>query len=286
MNLKAAIIANAASLGYHWIYDPDILEEEAKHQTSMLFKQPNLEVYQRAKEAYFGYPNANVGALSMQGNVILWLYQAMKENPNFTVEDYETMLKTYLQPGGLYEGYVESYAMRLVLTSLNNDTLPHHSDDHLIGFVPYLVTKALDLPNDRAWSLAQMFTDNQDYLAFYRVFDRYFSLSSKRSHKQAMALAVELVPKRFKPVFKAALAMKETPAFVELYSLRACAYHQALPIVFHLAYHATSLEEALEKNILIGGNLSDRATYLAAMLSTVFDRPREWEKLVPLAKNL
>ncbi len=286
MKLKTAIIANAASLGYHWIYDPDILEDEAHHHPSMLFKQPNLKIYQHAKEAYYGYPNAKVGDLSMQGNVILWLYEAMKENPDFKVEDYETLLKTKLQPGGLYEGYVESYAQRLVLTSLTNETIPRHSDDHLIGFVPYLVTKALDLPNDHAWSLAQLFTDNEDYLAFYQVFDLYFSLSSKRSHKKAIELSIERVPKKYRPVFQAAITMEETRAFVELYGLRACAYHQALPIVFHLAYHATSLEEALEKNILIGGNLSDRATYLAAMLSTVFDRPTAWEAFVPLAKNV
>jgi hypothetical protein len=56
---------------------------------------------------------------------------------------------------------------------LNLPLLPV-SDDHLVGFVPYLVSKELGLGNDFAWSLAQLFTDKTEYRQFFDMFDYIF----------------------------------------------------------------------------------------------------------------
>ncbi len=284
--LEQSLIANAASLGYHWIYDAEYLETKAK-QGSLLFGTPNPEDYLKAKEAYFAYPSATLGDVSVQGSMMLWLYHGLQENPSLTVEDYHELLYDHFKPGGAYQGYVESYAQRWLAQKLATENEQAHfpspiHDDHLVGFMPYLVTKALGLGLDLAWQFAQTFTQDKHYLAYYQMFEFYFDLVSSKTHKEAIKEALSQVPSEHRAVFEAALEMKETEAFVSLYHLRTCAYAQALPIIIHLAYHATSLEEALEKNMTIGGNLCDRATYLCALLTPVFPMPHAWKDKVQL----
>ena len=286
--VEQSLIANAASLGYHWIYDAEYLETKAK-EGSLLFGTPNPKDYLNAKEAYFAYPSAKLGDVSVQGSMMLWLYHALNDKPSMTVEDYQALLFDHFKPGGTYQGYVESYAQKWLVQKLATETDSAHfsspiNDDHLVGFMPYLVTKALGLGPDLAWQFAQTFTQDTHYLAFYQMFEFYFDLVSSKTHKEAIKAALTQVPSVHRAVFDAALEMEETEAFVSLYHLRTCAYAQALPIIIHLAYHARSLEEALENNMKVGGNLCDRATYLCALLTPVFPMPQTWKDTVSFAQ--
>lgn len=288
--LLPSLIANAASMGYHWIYDAEYLQHKAS-QGSLLFCKPNIKDYQAAKVAYFAYPQAEVGDVSVQGTMMIWLYQALKDNQQFSFEAYQTLLYERFKPGGPYQGYVESYAQRLVAHRMlplekGEQTYPLQQDDHLVGFVPYLVTKELGLGTDKAWMFAQLFTQDTHYLTYYQMFEVYFHLVSAKTHKKALLEALNQVPTAHRNLFDAAITMQDTAAFVQLYQLKACAYKQALPIIVHLAYHATSLVSTLEANMRIGGNLCDRATYLAALLAPVFPLPEAWASKVDLETKI
>ena len=118
--LLGGLVANAASLGYHWVYNPEYLEELSKKQ-SLLFQLPNLEQYNEAGKSYFSYPLAKVGDFTSQGMFVIWLYEAWKKNPDLMRADYENLIYSKVRPGGDYQGYVESYSKMLVVNKLNSD---------------------------------------------------------------------------------------------------------------------------------------------------------------------
>ncbi len=280
--IQGALTANAAGLGFHWIYDSAYIKAVAKHQP-LIFRPQQRHHYTTAKEAYFGYPDLPVGTVTMQGHVMKWLYEKLKHTPDFSRQDYKTLIFDTMQPGGVYQGYVESYANKMIASMISERFklgMPplKRNDDHLIGMVPYLVCHALDLPLNKAWDLAQLFTHNKDYLAFYEMLEKYFEALKTQSLQSAIKTAIQSSPDKERPIFEDAITMDDTDAFVQKYDLVACSVHKAMPVAFHIAYHASSFETAIKNNMLIGGNLSDRGGIIGAMLAPVFGLPENWVK--------
>ena len=281
--IKGALIANVASLGFHWIYDASYIKTIAQKE-AILFKPQNPVHYQNAKEAYLGYADLEVGALSMQGNVLKWLYDALNENPNFNQADYRALLFEKLKPGGQYVGYVESYANKMIsktiLNTFNIDVSSYpKDDDHLIGLMPYFVFKAYGKKKEEAFELVKLFSENTDYLRLFEMFDHLFdALKHNHSLQEALKKSIAYAPSTLSPLLKSGIQLSDTAAFVKQYQLVACSIYEAIPIVYHLAYHAKSYEQAIYDNMLIGGNLSDRGAVLGAILSALYPVSERWIK--------
>lgn len=82
--------------------------------------------------------------MTVQGEILKWLYKAMKENEHLTELDYSKLLYQLFKSGGTYQGYVKSYTKKHVLSVLAKSlgvTLPDvpMMDHTLVGFAPYLV---------------------------------------------------------------------------------------------------------------------------------------------------
>ncbi len=278
--LKGALSANAASLGFHWVYDGEYIEAIA-NQEPILWVPQQKKHYKAAKEAYLGYEGLPVGSVTMQGSVMIWLYKALKNNPALSREDYGELLYEKMRPGGIYRGYVESYANTLIAQKIAQRFKVHMSpferhDDHLVGMVPYLVTKEHGLSSEKAWDLAQLFTDDTDYIAFYEMLDTVFETIHSHGIKKAIEAAIKKAPEHLRHVFEAGLNTRDTKAFASTYDLVACSVHKTLPIALHICYHAQSFKQALEDNMRIGGNLSDRAAYIGAILSQIYPVDDAW----------
>jgi hypothetical protein len=279
-----ALLANAATLGVHWIYNVDYLENLSEKQ-SLLFLVQDKQVFEHAAPSFFAYPNTVVGDLSVQGEILKWLYKAKSNNNDFDQSDYKTLLLNKFLPGGSYKGYVESYGKKLVIINLLEQLKLDHShiildDDQLIGFIPYIVSKELDLSLDDAWSLASLFTKKSFYLDYYRMFDSILENPEEKNTKHAIEQSLIFAPKDKLPTLEKAIQMKDTNDFIEAYAGRACSVADALPVIIHVLYHATSFEDALNLNAKIGGASADRALLIGAILAQVYDIPTDWYKKV------
>jgi hypothetical protein len=284
--IKPALIANAATLGIHWIYDPKYLKELEKKQ-DILFLIQHKEIYDNASLAFYSYPNHKVGDVTVQGEMLKWLYKAMKDNEAFTVNNYEDLLYSYFKPGGLYKGYVESYALKNIVNKISLSLNLDHkkeplNDDHLVGFIPYLVCKELGLSLDKAWSLAQLFTENKDYFMFYEMFDVILDSMNQSNRQACIKEAIKKAPRQYLDALEKAIEMDDTDAFIEKYSGRACAINQSIPLIIHILYHIDTYEKAIRKNALIGGAISDRNTLLGAVYAQISNIPEAWENKVIL----
>jgi hypothetical protein len=270
--ITPALLANAATLGVHWIYDHEWLKKQAKKE-SLLFKIQSKKDFDEAKTSYYVYPNMTLGDVTVQGLMMQWLYKAMKGNPDFGLNDYSKLVYKQFKPGGLYQGYVESYAKKHVIGILSNELSLginqfELNDDHLVGFIPYFVTKELGLSNDKAFELTKLYSEDKSYYFYFKMFDYIFE-HIKTNRKEAIKKAVELAPVKYQAVLEKAIVMTDTEAFVEQYAGRACAIKFSIPVIMHLLYHHDTFEAAMNANILIGGAIADRAMFLGAVYQQI-----------------
>lgn len=278
--IQPALVANAASLGFHWIYDMDFLEELSKKQ-SLVFQLPSLELYAQAKPSFYGYPYAKVGDVTTQGMFLKWLYKAMLEKPDFDLEDYRNLIFEQTKPGGHYVGYIETYNHTLLINAMNSKlrlnlpVLPV-SDDHLVGFVPYLVSKELGLGNDFAWDLAQLFTDKVEYRQFFDMFDYIFDNIAQLPKVELLRNAIKFAPESYHEKLEKALSMENTRDFIKQYAGIACHIPQSVPLIFRILNQCTSYEDMVETNIRLGGASGERAMLLGAIFAQVSEIPSAW----------
>ena len=268
--LKAALYANKASLGFHWIYNSEYLEVLAKTE-SLLFQKQSKMHYDNAQPSYYVYPDSEH---TLQGMMLIWLYEALSKNKDFSRKDYEDMLYEKLRPGGAYVGYVESYTKKLVIKRLSREVNVDVEDfklvdDHLVGFVPYLVCEELGLGNKKAWDLAQAFTTLEAYPKYYEMFDHIFEHIGKKDINDVLTNAIELAPSEYQDQLSKAIDMDDTKAFIKEYAGIACQIPQSIPLIIHMLTRVKSFEEMLHWNTRIGGASSDRGLLLGALLSKI-----------------
>jgi hypothetical protein len=276
--IRNGLLANVASLGIHWIYDHKLLEEVSQTQ-DLLFLSQQKALYEKASSSYYSYPNQKLGDVSFQGHILIWLYQSLQNNPNFTKEDYGNMICTHLEAGGDYDGYIESYAKTLLSYFLSKETntpleLPAKNDDHLVGFMPYLSCKALHLSSEQAFELTNLFSEDPLYLDYFHMFDQLLTLLKTLPRKEAIEKALTKAPKSVLDILKKAIEIQDTNEFIEKYAGRACAITYSIPVIIHVLYHQDSFHDAIQKNAVIGGSVADRATLIGAIYGEI-DTPQE-----------
>ncbi len=280
--LKGALIANAASLGYNWIYNLPYLERLEKNE-SLVFKKADAAKYKRARKAVLAYPFAEIGDVSLQGEIAKWLFQALKEDQDFSAKAYQDMVFEKIKPGGAYRGWIESYGKKLIFNQMIDDfeldSQPlNMDDDQLVGVVPYLVCKTLDLGNEKAWELAQVFTDNEDYKDIYAGLDAIFtSLDEDKDVKKALQTAIPKMPRPYGFKLAQAIALEDTKPFLMNYVKTSCSIKDTIPLAFHIISRSENYEAAVKMNTKIGGASSDRGMIIGAIYSQVSDIPKSWQ---------
>lgn len=281
--LKGALTASAASLGLNWIYNIPYLEKLADKET-ILFIPIDPAKFKRAGKAVNGYPNAEVGDVSLQGKILKWFYESLKDTKEFTAEDYRQLLIEHLKPGGPYEGWVESYGKKLVFNHLISELKLDHdpltlNDDQLVGFVPYLALKTFGEDTGKAFDYAKVLTSNEDYVTLYGFFDKILEKTGEHSLKEAIEQSINHAPNSFRKVLTNATQTKDIKHFMKDNDLNtACSINHAVPLIVHILYHTESFEDAIHLNTKIGGASSDRGLLLGAVLAEAYGVPEKFLK--------
>ena len=279
--LTHALLANAATLGVHWIYNFQFLEALSKKQ-SLLFLDPDEKMYEASKIAYFAYPGYKAGDYTGVGQLITLLYDALADNPTFNKDDYQVLLTSLYMPGGTYKGYVESYGKKLVFNELKKalkvDADELLIDDHqLVGFVPYIAVKALGMNTDKAVELSQLLTSSDDYQSYFMMFDHMFNVEGTLEEK--IKKSIHLAPVSDHEALKQAISMDDTDKFIEAFAGRGCDVAHTLPVIIHALTHTKTFEEAVKLNAKIGGDSADRAL-LIGFLHQESHIPESWKTYI------
>jgi len=110
-----ALVADAAALGLHWIYDRDWVRELGTVQPE--FREPDLAHY-RKKKAFFAHKGKHAGDPSHYGEQLLVGLRSRRDGA-FDPARFERRFLEAFGPGGTWVGYID-YATRETLRNLDD----------------------------------------------------------------------------------------------------------------------------------------------------------------------
>lgn len=126
--LAGGWVADAASLGLHWLYDsPRILEIGGR---SPEFLPPKAD-YFKGGFGYFAHEGKRVGDISHYGAATGVITESLLANEGrLDIRDYQRRFRTYFGPGGQWQGYIDN-PTRVTLSNL--DTIEQKAIDQALS---------------------------------------------------------------------------------------------------------------------------------------------------------
>lgn len=299
--ILGALTADAASLGLHWLYDAGRLRE-LQAAGPLAFRSPDQAHY-AGVAGYFAHAGKQAGDLSPYGEGCrLMLSHLARCNGVFQRQAYQQEWLACFGPGGTWVGYADRPTRRTVVrllscatpeaypavSGVDDDQLPalecvvplvacHRGDlDSLLPVVQQAVAVTHDDPVARAAA-------HVCALALHQVVS---GVELSRSLAQAAAAAGPVL----QPLLVEALAMPALdPQAASARFGMPCHLPQGLPVLFHIALRAGSFQEAVEANILAGGDSCGRSLMLGALCAaasavrgTADPVPPAWQQRITL----
>jgi ADP-ribosylglycohydrolase len=273
--LMGALIADAASLGTHWIYDPDRIAEIAARQNGDIAFTPVDATNFEDVPAYFAHGARENGMLTQYGEVLLLAINSMNATGGaFDVAAYQSAFVAHFGPGGTYQGYIDR-PTRGALDNIFAEQSPSGIDDDQNPAIARLPAIMARYHRDPA--LAQQITDamqvtniNDVAAGYNTVFaDVLARVLNGDALNDALTAAAHSAPEPIKSDLSAALTSDAHTTDFAGEVGRACHLPTAGPVAFHVLKHATSYADAVNRNIFAGGDTSGRAIIIGAIAATV-----------------
>ena len=277
--LKGALIADAATMGLHWMYDQDHIATVAE-TGDILFRQPDANVY-KDRKAYFAHAAKTTGEYSQYGESARVVATAIALNGSYDTAQHRQVFMDTFGPCGSYHGFADRPTKALVAKMiLEGDDIADSSgsdDDQLPALccVPALFAHSQNREAvERAVSVT---TTNQQALSGAIVLhDCLERLVSGEETEQALSASAQLAEPELKDLLQQALAM---PAYDPLAAANRfgmpCHMKQGLPVAWHLLKNATDYTSVVRDNIRCGGDSCGRSMAVGSVAGVLFGVPEE-----------
>ena len=288
--ILGALVADAASLGTHWIYDVQrIAEATEANDGKPGFVPVDPENYVDVP-AYFAHERRSDGMNTQYGTVLRLALQTIDQNNGrFDVAAYQGAFAETFGAGGSYAGYIDRptrgtleniAAEQLTPSGIDDDQLPALSSLPAViaahagsGGLKARVKEAIEVTNVNPVAEASA----------YLLTDLVLDVASRTPVTEALSKAAENTDDILRPSLRAALTAEssDSVAYGETTG-RACKLEMALPLSFHILKHATSYQDAAERNILAGGDNAGRSIVIGTVMGAAYgiegDRgiPLDW----------
>ena len=102
--ILGALVADAAAMGLHWIYDQDHIKKIAPDTPE--FTPPLAQNYEGVM-AFFAHPNRANGAQSQYGEQALVMLRTLAAQERFIAADFAEAFRAHFGYGGAYVGYID-----------------------------------------------------------------------------------------------------------------------------------------------------------------------------------
>lgn len=278
--LLGALTADAAALGFHWLYDQGRIAALAGPAPE--FRAPDAADFAGPEGkplGYFAHGGKRPGEPSHYGAQMLAMAASLARRGGFDAEDYAKAFREAFGMGGSWAGYIDK-PTRLTLEAMarapegalsrcgaDDAQLPavsklpplvvrHHGETGLAG----MVAQAVRVTNDR--------DDAADWGA---AVARMIGAALDGAAPAGAVAAARGVSGAIDGQIDAALAMRDRPseAVATAFALH-CQLEMAFPVVVHLIATASSFAEAARANIRAGGDSCGRAIPTGAVLGACF----------------
>lgn len=273
--LLGALVADAASLGLHWLYDPDRIASIADDRGTAAFAPVDARYFEGVP-GYFAHGARTVGMLTQYGEA---LYLAMRtmiaSGGAFDDAAQRSAFAAHFGPGGAYQGYIDR-PTRGALERIAAETLPSGIDDDqnpALSRLPAIVAAYHGRPDlaERAIAAMQITNVNDVAAAYTAVFaDLLCRVVQGTPLSDALDAAADGAIGEVKAALEDALRTDEADSTVYAGLVgRACHLPTAGPVMFHVLRHSTSYADAVERNIRAGGDSAGRSLMIGAVMGAV-----------------
>ena len=270
--LLGALVADAASLGLHWLYDADRIAEITRRQDGQCAFTPIDAANFEGVAGYFAHGEREDGALTQYGEVLRLTIQSMNITGQFSVTEYQAAFAGHFGPGGTYHGYIDR-PTRGALENIANEQNPSGIDDDqnpAVSRLPAIVGRYHKATNLHEVIADSMHVTNVNDVALsysLALADAVSRVLSGESVQDALHAAAQSADASIKPDLVNALSTEETDSteFAGLVG-RACHLPTSGPVMFHILKHANSYRDAIDRNILAGGDSAGRAICIGAIM--------------------
>jgi len=275
--IMGALVADAASLGFHWLYDQGLIARHGgKHPE---FHLPNREEYQ--DKGYFAHAGKRVGDYSHYGAQMLAMQEAIALNGGYDELAYIQSFQRWFDFGGCWQGYIDhpTKDMLLNLHQRRADDEPLTAcgaDDTqnpaLTKLPPLLAAHHQDADLMVKVVSAVRVTNNNDTAVAYAKSAAVMlqSAITGASPQECVQRA-----KAIDATAQVAIEKAESMAQQDSVSVAAevgmhCSLEASFVVICHLLLNAGSYQKAIRDNILCGGDNCGRAVTLGAILAACF----------------
>ncbi len=274
--LLGALVADAASLGVHWIYDPERITEIAARQGGLSsFTPVDAANFENAK-GYFAHGLRRNGMLTQYGEVLRLTIQSMNANDGyFDVAAFQNVFAAHFGPGGTYMGYIDR-PTRAALDNIAAEQSPSGIDDDqnpAVARVPAIFARYHGKENLSEMMITAMEVTNvNDVAAAYNIAfaDVLSRVAQNVPLSEALRATADAADDIIKPELLGALSTSDsnTTDYAGLMG-RACHLPTAGPIMFHILKHSEGYCDAIERNNLAGGDSAGRSILIGAVMGCV-----------------
>ena len=287
-----ALVADSASLGLHWIYDPARIAE-IESVSGSVFLQPDASNYAGVK-SYFAHRLKVPGDSTSYGETCLLMLKHVANHGSFNRVEYQCDYRAHFGPGGGFIGYIDT-PTRLTLRTLlalEPAEFPADSgaddDQHpALATLPALVAVhdgTLEELMARTEQAVRVTNNNELAVSAGRCASAaLFKLLQGVPLTQALHEASSLAGNTLEPLLAEALAMPHLDSVAATKRFgSACHVSEGLPLIFHIVQHAPDYRTAVESNIRAGGDNCGRSIMLGALAAAHAARRNPSELPIPL----
>ncbi len=276
--LLGALVADAASMGLHWLYDQDQIKL-VEATGSLLFRQPDAAVYEGKRGAYV-HGVRRAGEMSQYGESAR-IAGAVASAEGYSTVNHQKAIMASFGPCGSFVGYADRPTKELIARLiLEGDDIknPSGMDDNQmpgISVVPGLFAAGASI--EQTQEAVNVITTNSDVLqssaAVYSVLSQ---LASGVELQKALAVAAGSVEGELGALMREALAKElyEPLQTAQHFGL-ACYVKHAMPLSWYLLNHAADFTGAVTDNIRCGGDCCGRTMALGCIAGLAFGVPDE-----------
>jgi len=276
--LLGALVADAACLGLHWIYDVGIIADIAARQNgTSAFTPVDPKNFEKVKT--FAHKDRRDGMFTQIGEVLHLTIRSMNATGGkFDVPTYEAAFASFFGAGGGYQGFMDRPTQG-ALANIAAGVSPSGIDDNqtpalsrlpaiLVGYhgqdqLPDMIKTAMEVTNI-----------NAEAAAFSNVFA---DLTTRIMNGEPLQAALWAAANAADDIAKADLlnalntSEEDSVVFAGLNGLmgRACYLSAAGPVMFHILARSTSYQDAIERNILAGGDSAGRSIMIGAIMARI-----------------
>ena len=284
--LWGALVADAASMGFHWLYDQDRIREVGGDRPE--FRNPTRADYDGVP-GYFAHPSRTAGHLSHYGEQMLVMMRAIASNSGYHRTAYVDEFERHFGYGGTFVGYIDR-ATRDTLNAIGRiriaagkdadfdqvwaENTPGSGDVQVpaLSKIPPIV--AAHLGEDSLMDMVEdavRVTNNNDLSAKFGNYVAGLMIAACETGKtpdlQSFTNSADgIVQDAVSPVFQ---RLADTTQVVTLDIGMPCNLVQAVPSIVHNLATSSSYADGVRKNVLAGGDNCGRSIVLGAVLGAV-----------------